>query len=175
MAETKVKTKRQIEPETIVEKVETTIETRPRPWWLYFLYAGTDVLSKVMSTRFTADGRDGQRHGGGVNVSRTENLTPAIDPERVTATTVIGESVKGSDGKQLGKVEEVAMDLTTGTVSYLVLSVGGILGFGDRFYAVPLDTLTLKPAEKTFYMDMDKKKLKKIPGFDKHNWPKKAV
>jgi sporulation protein YlmC with PRC-barrel domain len=146
-----------------------------RPWWLYFLYAGTDVLGRVMTTGFLTDRRSGQESITGIRVKPGEGLKPGIDSQRISATTVIGERVIGSDGRDLGKIEEVVMDLTTGAVSYLVLSSGGVFGFGDRFYAVPLGVLTLNPDDKTFHMEIDKKTLKSLPGFDKQNWPKKAL
>jgi sporulation protein YlmC with PRC-barrel domain len=155
---------------------ETSPESRlePRPWWAYFVYAGSDVLGRVLSARIAEDGKEDNKQALGVNVSQSGELKPGIDPERITATTIIGERVMGSDGKELGKITEVALDLTTGFISYFVLSVGGILGFGDKFYALPLPSLTLKPEERTFYIDINKKKLKQMPEFDKHNWPKKA-
>jgi sporulation protein YlmC with PRC-barrel domain len=159
-----------VEPQTPVQ-----VPTETRPWWVYFLYAGTDTITRVLSTRLTADGKDGQKPARGVNVSHEEGLKPSIDPEMITATTVIGQRVIGSDGKELGKIQEVAMDLVNSEVSYFVLSMGGLLGFGDKFYALPLNSLTLKPEEKIFYLNMDKKSLKRMPGFDKHNWPKKAT
>jgi sporulation protein YlmC with PRC-barrel domain len=145
-----------------------------RPWWLYFLYAGTDVLGRVLTTAFPPDGRDGLESITGIRVHRGEDLKPGIDPERITATTIIGERVIGSDGNELGKIEEVALDLTTGAVSYLVMSAGGVFGFGDRFYALPLGALTISPGEKTFHLEIDKKQLKRLPGFNKQDWPKKA-
>jgi sporulation protein YlmC with PRC-barrel domain len=141
------------------------------PWWLYLIVNGTNVMSRVLSRD---DGRDGSGLRRGVMVSRNEIKT-GVDPSMITATTVIGEHVKGSDGRDLGKIEEVAMDLTTGTVSYFVLSVGGFFGFSDKFYAIPLGSLTFKPAEKVFYLPMDKKRLKQMKDFDKHDWPRRAA
>ena len=149
-------------------------ETKSRPWWLYFLYAGTDVLGRVLTAGISADGQNGRNFARGVSITREGGLQPGIDPEMITATTVIGERILGSDGQALGKIEEVAMDLTTGRISYFVLSVGGFWGFGDKFYAIPLGVLTMNPEEKVYRLDIDKNKLKQIPGFDKHDWPKKA-
>jgi sporulation protein YlmC with PRC-barrel domain len=149
------------------------IETR-RPGWTYFLFAATDVLGRVLTARFSGDGRDGHKPAAGVNVGRLEELKPGIQPEMITSTTVIGQRVLGSDGKALGKIEEVALDLTTGVISYLVLAVGGVFGFADKLYAVPLNYLTMNPEEKVFYLDMDKKKLKQMPQIDKYDWPRKT-
>lgn len=150
-------------------------QTHSRPWWVYFLYAGTGVLGRVLSTRFSINSANGRRIPAGIVVNKEDGLKPGLNPEIITATTLIGQRIEGSDGKELGKIEEVAMDLTQGAISYFVLSSGGILGIGDKFYAVPLTALTLKPEKKSFYLYMNKKELKRMPEIDKHNWPRKAV
>jgi sporulation protein YlmC with PRC-barrel domain len=49
----------------------------------------------------------------------------------------IGTKVVNSSGEDIGKIEEVVMDLTTARVTYAVLSFGGFLGIGDKLFAVP--------------------------------------
>lgn len=110
----------------------------------------------------------------GVEVKKQPEEDYGARPEFIAATTVIGDKVKGNDGKELGKIEEVMMDLTKGTITYLVLSNGGVLGVGDKFFALPLEHLTYDKKEKTFTLDIDRKTLKKQRGFDKEEWPEKA-
>ncbi len=97
-----------------------------------------------------------------------------INPRKITATTIIGNRVINPQGKELGKIEEIVIDLTCGIVSYVVISSGGFAGIGDKFFAVPLDALTFNMEDKTYSLKVDKKVLKKSPGFDKHNWPEQA-
>jgi sporulation protein YlmC with PRC-barrel domain len=150
-------------------------KTPAYPWWVHLLNASTDLLGKVLVTRLIIDSQDGLKPARGIQVLRKDALQPSIEPERITATTLIGQLVKGTDGKPLGRIEEITMDLTRGFISYLVLSSGGIFGFASKFYSIPLNMLTLKPEEKTFYVDIDKKKLKQMPEIDKHNWPKQPI
>jgi sporulation protein YlmC with PRC-barrel domain len=110
----------------------------------------------------------------GVNVRQTQETPPGINPQRVSALTVIGLKVKSQAGEDLGKIVEVVLDLSRGTISYLVLSVGGFAGVGDRFFAIPLHALTLDTEKREFSLKAAKKNLKKLRGFDKHNWPTKA-
>jgi sporulation protein YlmC with PRC-barrel domain len=110
----------------------------------------------------------------GVSILPKEEYNPGVDPSLIAATTVIGNKVIGNNGKELGKIEEAMMDLTTGSLSYLVLSTGGVLGIGDKFFAIPLDRLTFDVEKKVFYLDIDRTKLKTLPGFDKEKWPRKA-
>ncbi len=108
---------------------------------------------------------------GGVHVERGDDSVERIDARKVSALTIIGDKVKGRNGKDLGKIEELMLDLTCGTIRYAVVSVGGFLGIGDKFFAIPLDALTVNVKEKVFHIDVDKKSLKRHHGFDKFNWP----
>lgn len=111
---------------------------------------------------------------GGIKVRVRQERDFSVDPRFITATAVIGDRVKDKNGKDLGKIVEIMLDLATGTIPYLVLSSGGILGIGDRFYALPLEQLTFDPYERVFYLEIEKKVLKKFSGFDKEDWPQAA-
>lgn len=89
----------------------------------------------------------------------------------LSATTLIGDDVKNPAGEDLGKLEEVMLDVDNGRISYGVLSFGGFLGMGDKLFAVPWSAFNLNKEEKFFYLTVDKQQLENAPGFDKNNWP----
>jgi sporulation protein YlmC with PRC-barrel domain len=95
-----------------------------------------------------------------------------LQPEVLSAGTIIGDNVVNRRGEDLGKIEEIMLDVTTGQVAYAVLSFGGLLGIGDKLFAIPWELLELDPDNKRFLMDIDKKMLENAPGFDRNNWPK---
>ena len=92
----------------------------------------------------------------------------------LSATTLINDDVKNPAGKDLGKIEDVMLDVNNGRISYAVLSFGGFLGMGDKLFAIPWNALELSTEEKCFYLDVDKDRLENAPGFDKDNWPNMA-
>ena len=92
----------------------------------------------------------------------------------LSASTLGGDRVKNSQGEDLGKVEEIMIDIPTGRVAYVVLSFGGFLGMGDKLFAIPWTSLMLDEDEKCFVLEADKELLKAAPGFDKNNWPDMA-
>ena len=101
------------------------------------------------------------------------------DPEKryrriLSADTLEGDNVKNSAGEDLGKVDEIMIDIPSGRVAYAVLSFGGILGMGSKLFAVPWNALTLDEDEHCFILDVDKQTLESAPGFDKDNWPDMA-
>jgi sporulation protein YlmC with PRC-barrel domain len=89
----------------------------------------------------------------------------------VKSCEVVGISVQNRNKENLGKIEEIVLNKVTGQVHYVVLSFGGIMGLGDKYFALPWKSLSYSPAEKCFILNMEKDKLKDAPGFDKNHWP----
>ena len=101
------------------------------------------------------------------------------DPDRkyrrvLAASTLAGDAVKNSVGEDLGKVDEIMIDIPTGRVAYAVLSFGGFLRMGNKLFAVPWDILKVDEDQKCFILDVEKNRLENAPGFDKDNWPDMA-
>jgi sporulation protein YlmC with PRC-barrel domain len=63
----------------------------------------------------------------------------------LSAATLAGFKVENLTGEDLGKIENLMIDLATGRVAYAVLSFGGFLGFGDKFFAIPGSSLFPTP------------------------------
>jgi sporulation protein YlmC with PRC-barrel domain len=95
----------------------------------------------------------------------------ATRPRVLGASTLKGDAVKNNAGEDLGKIEELMIDLETGRVGYCVLSFGGFLGMGTKLFAVPYSALRVDTDEKCFFLNVPKDRLKDAPGFDKDNWP----
>lgn len=95
-------------------------------------------------------------------------------PQLMGADTLLGNDVYNTADEDLGDIKEFMIDMTTGKVAYAVLSFGGMLGMGDKLFAVPWSALTLDTANKRFTLDVTKDAMKDAPGFDKDNWPRMA-
>lgn len=92
-------------------------------------------------------------------------------PKFLSASTVKGDKVINPEGEELGHIEELMIDLDFGTIAYAVLSFGGILGIGNKLFAVPWGALSLKVEEHAFVLAVEKEMLENAKGFDKDNWP----
>ena len=92
-------------------------------------------------------------------------------PALMGANTLLGNDVYNKDGEDLGDIKEFMVDMASGKVAYAVLSFGGLLGMGDKLFAVPWSALSLDTANKRFTLDVLKTALKDAPGFDKDHWP----
>lgn len=98
----------------------------------------------------------------------------ATESQRIRAfraKDIIGSKVINLEGQQIGTISNLVIDIDTGLIIYAALDFGGFLGFRDKLFAVPWQSLAGVPAEGLFILDQSKKTLQKAPGFDKNNWP----
>lgn len=90
----------------------------------------------------------------------------------VSASKIIGESVVNRKNEDLGKIHELVIDAKEGRLAYAVLATGGMLGMGQRLFAMPWTAFEFANTEEKLILDVDKEKLKAAPGFDKDaKWP----
>ena len=112
--------------------------------------------------------------GGAAIVGKGAQTAAGPGPQVMDADTLIGDSVANGSGEDLGKIEAIMLDVTTGRIAYAVLSFGGFLGMGDKLFAIPWSALTLDTDNKCFVLDVPKERLENAPGFDKDHWPSMA-
>lgn len=86
---------------------------------------------------------------------------------------LVGMNVRNKAGKDLGKIEDLVVELHSGDIRYAALSFGGFAGFGDKLFAVPWEAMTLKFGEddRHFVFDVTQEELEKAPGFNEDTWP----
>jgi sporulation protein YlmC with PRC-barrel domain len=92
-------------------------------------------------------------------------------PRLMGADTLLGNDVFNLQDEDLGDIKEIMLDVRAGRISYAVLSYGGVLGIGEKLFAVPWSALTLATDNKRFTLDVAKDRFEGAPGFDKDNWP----
>jgi len=105
-----------------------------------------------------------------------ENIDDSIGPgpEIMGASSLIGNDVYNNRDENLGDIKEFMLDMETGKIAYAVLSYGGLLGVGEKLFAVPWGALTLDTVNERFILNVEKAKLDVAPGFDSDNWPDRA-
>ena len=102
------------------------------------------------------------------------NMDQGPGPQLMGADTLMGNDVYNGDDEDLGDIKEFMIDMASGRIAYAVLSFGGLLGMGDKLFAVPWRALTLDTENKRFTLNVPKDRLKVAPGFDQNNWPSMA-
>lgn len=100
----------------------------------------------------------------------------------MAASSLDGDEVKNAQGESLGHVKDIMIDVEAHRIAYYVLSFGGILGMGDKLFAIPPEAMKLVDDKKEFryndkkdfILNIDKERLEKAEGFDKDKWPNMA-
>ncbi len=94
-----------------------------------------------------------------------------ISPSMVKSSEVVGVGVENSQNEKLGKIDELVMDKLGGQIKYAVLTCSGMLGLGEKLFALPWEILKYNEGRKCFIVDISKEKLSNSEGFDKNKWP----
>lgn len=89
----------------------------------------------------------------------------------LSATSINKDSVVNTSGEDLGEIKDLMVDAEDGRVVYAVLTFGGTLGLGEKYFAVPFERLTTDRENKRMILNVDKERLEDAPGFDKDDWP----
>ena len=93
----------------------------------------------------------------------------------MSGTTLAGIKVVNSKYEDLGEVKDLMIDPVSGNIIYAVLTFGGFLGFGEKYFAIPWEAFYLDTVDKQeIILNVSKEKLEQAPGFDKENWPAMA-
>src|SRR5580704_5916421 len=85
--------------------------------------------------------------------------------------SIVGMRVLNNQREDLGKIEDIVVDTRDNRVNYAILSFGGLLGMGDKHFAIPWEALAFDLSEKVAVLNVDKDRLANAPGFEKDSWP----
>jgi len=111
---------------------------------------------------FEADNLSGKNH---------EGAHPNTPLRFLTASSIIGDKVLNLQGDHLGTIKDIMIDLIAGKVEYVVIELGGFLGIGEKYFAIPFPVLKVDSKKEVFILDQSKETLEKAPGFNKDHWP----
>ena len=113
-------------------------------------------------SKFDADNQTGKNHTG---------AHPNLPVQFLTASSIIGDKVFNLADEKLGTIKDIMLDIRAGKIEYVVIELGGFLGVGEKFFAIPFNLLRLDAKNACFILNQDKKILEAAPGFDKDHWP----
>ena len=87
------------------------------------------------------------------------------------ASDLRGKRVTNDKGEDLGRLEDIVTDANSGRILYGVLSFGGFLGLGDKYFAIPWASLELSGDAKALVLNVDRDRLIHAEGFPRDHWP----
>ena len=88
----------------------------------------------------------------------------------LAATRLAEAKVIGGDGEPLGTLSELMLDTTSGAIVYAALAVGGVMGLGERLFAVPWRCFAVD-GEGRVTSELTAAAFDGRDGFDKDAWP----
>jgi sporulation protein YlmC with PRC-barrel domain len=81
----------------------------------------------------------------------------------IAADKVEGTAVYNMNGDKIGTIRNVMIDKLSGKVVYATMAVGGVLGIGEKYHALPWNVLTYNPDLGGYQLDVDREKLEQGP------------
>lgn len=100
---------------------------------------------------------------------RTDDFAMAKRTQK--ATDLMSKKIINASNENLGTLEDIVIDASSGRILYGVLSFGGFMGMGDKLFAIPWESLELPPDAKSLVLNVSRDRLKNAEGFDKSQWP----
>lgn len=86
----------------------------------------------------------------------------------VSVDEVLGSRVVNAEGQEVGEIEDLVLDQNQ--IAYAVVSVGGLLGLGEKRVAVPLDDLQLGEGETYLMSSATQDQLEQMPEYDERQF-----
>ncbi|SFN29025.1 PRC-barrel domain-containing protein [Nitrosomonas communis] len=82
----------------------------------------------------------------------------------ITAKNFMNMNVVDQTGKKIGKIDDLILSRKE-KVAYAIISVGGLLGVGNKSVSVPFQDIDIRKAKKEAVIDLSKQQLEKMPEF----------
>ena len=92
----------------------------------------------------------------------------------IAANSLADTEIVDRSGRTVGRIVDFMLDTEAGRMVYGVLAVGGVLGVGAKWLAVPALALELDSSQDRLVLTVDPALLEESAGFDRDNPPEHA-
>lgn len=100
---------------------------------------------------------------------QTTGVQPGMEQVH-RASELMGKTVRDAQGEDLGKIEDLALNLQEGRIAYVALDTNGLLT--ERLVGVPVESLRRAPDdEDAFIADITQQQLEAAQQLPDENWP----
>ena len=87
------------------------------------------------------------------------------------STRICGAAVTDTKGEPLGTITDFMVDHEHGGIAYAVFARGGLLGIGEKLFAIPWNAFTVEPLAGSIQLDVTAAALDAAKGIDRDVWP----
>jgi sporulation protein YlmC with PRC-barrel domain len=117
--------------------------------------------------------------GGGAALAETATvgkLDAKTTGSTVRVSQLMGANIQNPKEESVGEVSDIVVDATNGKIRYAAVTYGGVLGIGDKLFAVPWEAFRCvqnpdDANEHHLVLDVTQKTLEGAEGFDQDHWP----
>jgi sporulation protein YlmC with PRC-barrel domain len=112
--------------------------------------------------------------------SATDYTVPQMPADRpmtalpmniVRTSDLMGTTITNMQGEKIGRVHDIVLTPDQSGISYVAIASGGVLGIGERLYAVPWTAVSVAPNGKLLTTMIGKKEFDKESSFNRLAWP----
>lgn len=89
----------------------------------------------------------------------------------VSVGRLLNEHVIDIEGRDIGRVEDLVLDLSSGDIDFAVVKFGGLFGMGGKYHVIPWQLMNIDDERRAFTMDVTKEQVDRAPAFDSSNVP----
>lgn len=94
----------------------------------------------------------------------TATATPTVS--LISSDRVEGTEVYGPGGEHIGEIQNLVIDKVSGKVVYAMMSFGGFLGLGKRYYPVPWGALSYDVTQGGYRTNLTEAQVKAAPEYN---------
>jgi len=92
-------------------------------------------------------------------------------PRVISVLTLSKNNVTNENGEDLGRIEDIMVDIENGRIAFAVLASRAFIGRDARLYAVPWEALKVSLHDKKFILNVTRDTLANAPSFHRNSWP----
>lgn len=130
------------------------------------------LLIAVASPVFAQQGAQPSPNSGNPAADAQAAVRMNSSARDMRASEIIGKEVKDANNETLGDIEDLVIDIDNQRVSYVVMSVGGVLNLGDKQFAIPAERLQPGQRERDpLTIRLTRQELESAPGFQPDKRP----
>jgi sporulation protein YlmC with PRC-barrel domain len=89
----------------------------------------------------------------------------------LTASSILCDKVYDLEENHLGDIKDFMVDLDTGKIEYLIIELGGYLGMGEKYFALPYSSLKVNATKEAFILEQGLEKITQEIDGDNDHWP----
>jgi sporulation protein YlmC with PRC-barrel domain len=147
----------------------TTLRTQLKAGALAALVAGL-IAATASAQEPAGQGPERARPPGSVDIARaerppaTQGYREYLQGHEARVSKLVGADVLSAGGDKVGEIDEVLLPAAVSAPATVVVSVGGVLGVGEKLIAMPLDDLKVSK-EDEIYIDRTTNQLEAEPAF----------